>query len=152
MPFRPIGSVWGKWDLHFHTPSSYDYSNKGRTDQQIIDGLLGAGIVAVAVTDHHLIDAKRIRSLQSLGGGKITVFSGIELRSELGGKESVHLIGIFSETVDGHIWTKMQGPLELTAAEVQKQGDDRVYVRFEEAADLIHSLGGIRFGACRSQV
>ena len=144
MPFRPIGSVWGKWDLHFHTPSSYDYKNKGLTDQQIVDGLLRAGVVAVAITDHHVIDAKRIRSLQCLGADKLTVFPGIELRSELGGSESVHLIGIFSETADPeHIWTKMQGPLDLTITEVQKKGDDRVYVRFEEAAELIHELGGV---------
>jgi ABC-type lipoprotein export system ATPase subunit len=144
MPFRPIGSVWGKWDLHFHTPSSFDYKNKGVTDQQIVDGLLTADVVAVAVTDHHLIDTKRIRSLQSTGAGKLTVFPGIELRSDLGGKESVHLIGIFSELVDPeHIWTKLQGRLNLTVAEVQERGDDRVYVRFEEAADLIHELGGI---------
>ena len=144
MPFRPIGSVWGRWDLHFHTPSSYDYKNKSLTDRQIVDGLIRAGVVAVAVTDHHVIDAQRIRSLQALGAGNLTVFPGIELRSELGGRESVHLIGIFSETTDPeHIWTKMQGPLELTPAEVAKRGDDSVYVRFEEAANLIHELSGI---------
>jgi len=82
--------------------------------------------------------------LQALGDGKLTVFPGIELRSELGGKESFHLIGIFSESSDPeHIWTKMQGPLELTVAEVQRRGDDRAYVRFEQAAELIHELGGI---------
>ena len=144
MPYRSIGSVWGKWDLHFHTPSSYDYKKKGVTDQQIVDGLMRAGIVAVAVTDHHLVDTARIRSLQSLGAGNVTVFPGIELRSDLGGRESVHLIGIFSEFADpDYIWTKLQGQLNLTAAEVQQRGDDRVYVRFEEAADLIHELDGI---------
>jgi ABC-type lipoprotein export system ATPase subunit len=144
MPFRPIGSVWGKWDLHFHTPSSYDYANKSITDAQIVDRLIQAGIVAVAITDHHLIDANRIRSLQSLGGEKLTIFPGIELRSELGGSESVHLIGIFSEYADPeYIWTKMQGKLNLTTADVQRKGDDRIYVRFEEAAELIHDLEGI---------
>lgn len=144
MPYRDVGSIWGKWDLHFHTPSSYDYANRSITDQQIVDGLLEAGIVAVAVTDHHVIDAKRIRSLQSLGSGKLTVFPGVELRSELGGRESVHLIGIFPETADpAHIWVKMQGQLNLTAVEVRERGDDRVYVRFEQAAELIHDLGGI---------
>jgi len=24
----PRGSEWRKWDLHFHTPSSYDYQDK----------------------------------------------------------------------------------------------------------------------------
>lgn len=23
------GSTWHRWDLHYHTPSSHDYKNKG---------------------------------------------------------------------------------------------------------------------------
>jgi len=55
------------------------------------------------------------------------------------------LIGVFPETADAdHLWTKLQGPLALTPTEVAKVGgDDRVYVKFEEAASLIHELGGI---------
>ena len=144
MPFRSIGSLWGKWDLHFHTPSSYDYKKKNVTDEQIVKGLVDAGVAAVAITDHHLIDVTRIRSLQVIGAGALTVFPGIELRSELGGNESVHLIGIFSEVSDlDVIWTKLQGQLNLTAAEVQKKGDDKVYVQFVQAAKLIRSLQGI---------
>jgi ABC-type lipoprotein export system ATPase subunit len=143
MPFRADGSLWGKWDLHFHTPSSFDYQDKGITDKQIVDGLVSAGVVAVAITDHHLIDAGRVRNLQNLGKDVLTVFPGIELRSELGGSESVHLIGIFPETADpAHIWTKIQGPLNLTEPDVREKGDDHVYVHFEEAAELIHRLGG----------
>ncbi|MCF6174985.1 MAG: hypothetical protein L3J71_04420 [Victivallaceae bacterium] len=33
------GAEWRKWDLHFHTPSSYDYENKSVTNQNIIDEL-----------------------------------------------------------------------------------------------------------------
>lgn len=144
MPFRPVGSMWGKWDLHFHTPSSYDYKDKSVTNPQIVNGLINAGVVAVAVTDHHIIDSARIRSLQALAGDRLTVFPGIELRSDLGGSESVHLIGIFSEQADpSHVWAKMQGQLNLTLAEIQDRGHDRVYVRFEEAARLIHELQGI---------
>jgi Mg2+ and Co2+ transporter CorA len=144
VPFRSVGSLWGKWDLHFYSQSSYDYQNKSLIDEQLVGGLIAAGIVAVAVTDHHVIDVKRIKSMQSLGGAKLTVFPGIELRSELGGSESVHLIGIFSETADpDYIWTKIQGPLGLTAPDIARMGgDDRVYVRFEQAAKLIHDLGG----------
>ncbi len=144
MPFRSVGSLWGKWDLHFHTPSSYDYEDKSITNEQIVDGLVAAGIVAVAITDHHLIDPKRIKALQSLGGANLTIFPAIELRSELGGKESVHLIGIFPETADPeHLWAKLQGPLGLTPAEVAKKGQTRVYVHFEEAAKLIREVGGV---------
>jgi hypothetical protein len=28
LAFHAIGSTWRKWDLHFHTPSSFDYQNK----------------------------------------------------------------------------------------------------------------------------
>jgi predicted ATP-dependent endonuclease of OLD family len=144
MPFRPIGSLWGKWDLHFHTPSSYDYGKKSVSDEQIVRGLVDAGVAAVAITDHHLIDAKRIRNLQAIGKGVLTVFPGIELRSDLGGNESVHLIGIFSETSDpDFIWTKLQGQLDLTPAEVQRKGNDKVYVQFVQAAKLIRNLQGV---------
>ncbi len=29
------GSEWHKWDLHFHTPSSYDYKDKSVSNQDI---------------------------------------------------------------------------------------------------------------------
>ena len=28
-----IGSIWHRWDLHYHTPSSYDYKNKAKTNE-----------------------------------------------------------------------------------------------------------------------
>jgi hypothetical protein len=144
MSFRPVGSLWGRWDLHFHTPSSFDYSAKGTTNDHIVNGLKASGIVAVAITDHHRMDVARIKSLQALAGSDLTVFPGIELRSELGGKESVHLIGIFSERQDvDFIWQKVQGPLKITSAEVAQSGDDHVYVKFEDAAALIRELGGV---------
>jgi len=58
----------GTVDLHFHTPSSYDYANKAVTNDDLVKGLTDAGIVAVAITDHHLIDPIRIKELQSLAG------------------------------------------------------------------------------------
>src|SRR5712692_1188210 len=144
MTNRRVGSLWGKWDLHFHTPSSYDYGNRAVTDELIVGGLKSSGMVAVAVTDHHKIDVDRIVHLQRIAGPDLTIFPGIELRSELGGKESVHLIGIFSERQDpAFIWNKLQGPLGLTPQEVSSRGDDRVYVKFEQASELIHSLNGI---------
>ena len=31
------GSEWRKWDLHFHTPSSYDYKDNSVTNEDIIN-------------------------------------------------------------------------------------------------------------------
>ena len=76
------GSLWHQWDLHLHTPSSFDYENKGVTNDQIVDALTTEGVRVVAITDHHTMDINRIRDLQTLGDGKLTVLPGIELRSD----------------------------------------------------------------------
>jgi hypothetical protein len=33
-----IGSQWRRWDLHFHTPASYEYGDKSLTAANIVDG------------------------------------------------------------------------------------------------------------------
>ncbi|WP_052675773.1 TrlF family AAA-like ATPase [Paenibacillus sp. IHBB 10380] len=139
------GSKWRKWDLHFHTPSSFDYQNKSITNSEIIEMLEAKEIKAVAITDHHVMDIHRIEELQRLGKEKgITVFPGIELRSELGGSESIHFIGIFPEDSDvGDISVKIQGKLEITSADIKRKGDDFVYCDFKESSKVIHELGGI---------
>ena len=50
------GSTWHRWDLHYHTPSSHDYKNKGKSNQILIDELVADNVSAVVVTDHHRID------------------------------------------------------------------------------------------------
>jgi predicted metal-dependent phosphoesterase TrpH len=106
------GSFWHRWDLHFHTPSSFDYQDKRVTNQQIVDGLINAGVRVVAITDHHTMDVQRIRELQDLGKDKLTVLPGIELRSDQGG-DPIHYICIFPDDRNlDHIWTTFQGSLE----------------------------------------
>lgn len=144
MAFRTVGSVWGKWDLHFHTPASFDYGKKNVTNKEIVDCLIAAGVDVVAITDHHTIDVPRILDLQKLSGDRLTILPGIELRSELGGKESVHYIGIFPEDADvTDIWTKLSGKLEITSSDVLKKGDEKVYVPFEKGAETVRELGGV---------
>ena len=60
-----IGSIWHRWDLHYHTPSSYDYKNKAKTNEVLVQELLDDGVSGVAVTDHHVIDFGRINSLNT---------------------------------------------------------------------------------------
>jgi ABC-type lipoprotein export system ATPase subunit len=145
MAVRAIGSIWGKWDLHFHTPASFDYLKKNVTNDQIVEGLVAAGIEVVAITDHHTMDVGRILELQKLGGEQLTVLPGLEFRSELGGNETVHYIGIFPEDANvADLWTKLSGKLELTSADIQKKGgDEKIYVPFTKGAETIRELGGI---------
>jgi hypothetical protein len=142
---RKSGSEWRKWDLHFHTPSSYDYKNKGISNQEIIDILISNNIEVVAITDHHYIDVDRVKELQQLANGKVTILPGIEFRAELGGSESIHYIGIFSEKSDvNDIWIKIQSSCGITAKDIQdKGGDNNIYCDFKETCNLIHSLGGL---------
>lgn len=95
-----IGSYWGKWDLHIHTKSSFDYDKNDYTDEGLVATWKEKGYVAVAITDHFLIDGERISKLQSLALKEgITVFPGVEFRTDKGDK-NVHIIAIFSEKID----------------------------------------------------
>jgi predicted metal-dependent phosphoesterase TrpH len=94
------GSLWRRWDLHFHTPASFDYDDKSVTNADIVNGLRETGVSVVAITDHHTIDVDRFEELRALAGDDITFFPGIELRCELGGSEAIHYIGIFPENAN----------------------------------------------------
>lgn len=140
----PNGSLWSRWDLHFHTPSSFDYANRAASDQQIVDKLLAERVRVVAVTDHHVMDVARIRSLQALGAAGLTVLPGIELRDDHG-KRPVNYVCIFPEDCDlDHVWTTLQGRLKLTPNAVRTAGgDERVYVPIEDGAKVARELGGV---------
>lgn len=139
------GSEWRIWDLHFHTPSSYDYQDRSVNNQDIINILSENNVSVVAITDHHLIDIDRIQDLQRLGKEKnIVVLPGIEFCSELGGSEAIHYIGIFPETANlNTIWTKIQGQCNLTSEEIVSKGQERIVCSFEKTSSLIIELGGL---------
>lgn len=144
MTHNPKGSQWHRWDLHFHTPSSFDYADNSITEQQIVDCLRAHSIRVVAITDHHTIDVARIRKIKELAADDITVLPGIELRSDQGGKP-IHYIALFSEDCSlDHVWDTLRGKLELTPESIaQKGGDDRVYVPIETASEVTRQLGGV---------
>jgi len=90
------------------------------------------------------MDITRIRDLQRLGEGRLTVLPGIEFRSDHGGKP-IHYICIFPEDCDlEHVWTTLQGSLGLTPKAIkEKGGDEKVYVPIEEGAKEARKLGGL---------
>lgn len=138
------GSLWHQWDLHFHTPSSSDYDDMSVTNEQIVETLVSEGIRVVAITDHHTIDIERIKELQALAADRLTILPGIEFRSDQGGKP-IHYIGIFPEDCNlDHVWTTLQGKLELTDQAIQdKGGHDVIYVPIEDGGLATRDLGGI---------
>lgn len=61
----PRGSEWRRWDLHFHTPSSHDVKNNV-SNHEIVKCWKDNRLSVVAITDHHVIDVKRIKELMEL--------------------------------------------------------------------------------------
>lgn len=140
----PRGSEWRKWDLHLHTPSSYDYKQKSASNSEIINTLVKNEISVAAITDHHIMDCDRISDLKRLASNKVTILPGIELRTNSGGSENVHLIGIFPEDSNyDNIWAKISGKLDITTEDVKEKGNDYVFVDLVTACEIIHKLGGV---------
>jgi ABC-type lipoprotein export system ATPase subunit len=147
----PRGSQWRKWDLHFHTPSSgEDYKHGGATNEEVVSTLVGNGMACVAVTDHNIIDAQRLNGLRTAANGDLVLFPGIEFRTELGGSQSVHIIGLFPEDSDlRHVWDTLNIRLKIEERCGRyengrfQRDSQRFYVDLKEAADTIHDLGGV---------
>lgn len=144
----PKGSEWRKWDLHFHTPSSYDYKDYSVTNQDIIDSLIIKDIAVVAITDHQIIDIVRITELKKLAAesllGEITILPGIEFLSDARGSEPLHFIGIFHEDADiEYIWGQIENKTSLCEIKRDGKRPNEVYCDFPNTVKLIHELGGI---------
>lgn len=137
------GSLWRVWDLHFHTPSSFDHKNKGLSSADIVKAVVDAGVSVLAVTDHHTMDLARIREMQTLGQGKLVVLPGIEVRTELGGSDSVHLVALFPENGDlDLIWDTLRVKHDLETQR-KESGDQAVFAKFEKFSATVHEVGGI---------
>lgn len=139
------GSEWRLWDLHLHTPSSYDYRNKSTTNKDIIDNLKKNNISAAVITDHSYIDVNRVEELIELGKRQnILILPGIEFTSELGGKSSVHFIGIFDNKNISKIWDSIKVKLELMDIDFSNNESIKSsYQNLKNASKIIHDLGGI---------
>lgn len=141
----PKGAEWRKWDLHFHTPSSYDYKDKSVTNETIIEKLLKNNISLVAVTDHHIIDVARIKQLQELGNQKnISVLPGIEFLSDTRGDDPVHFVGIFPEDCNiDYVWGQIKNKTDIKKVDGEDKKPNEVYCNLLDTAKLIKELGGI---------
>lgn len=142
------GSEWRKWDLHLHTPSSYDYANKSVTDEQIVQTLKDNEIALVVICDHHILDVERYLKLVELGGDEVKFLPGIELTTDLC-HHNIHIIAIFEETSDRtkleHIWNTLNIKLNISKQKIeQNKQDNEIYVDFNVATEIIKTeLGGL---------
>src|SRR5690606_19239984 len=138
------GSKWRKWDLHFHTPTSYDHQSKATTDQRIIDKLVECGVEVIAITDHNIIDIVRIKNLQKLGMGKLTVLPGIEFLSDSRADVPIHFIAVFDENCNlEYVWGELMHNTSLKKIGGEGKKHNEVYCQLPSTIEKIKELGGI---------
>ena len=139
----PRGSEWRKWDLHIHTPASYDWDRKcSITEKDLVDECIKNNLSVIAITDHHRVNwIDKIRNYAK--GKNLTVLPGVELRTDKGNK-GIHIIAIFDEHTDGKkIYDKLLCPLNLSEEDIKRKGDEQIYCDFEQACEIIHKLDGL---------
>ena len=77
----PRGSEWRKWDLHIHTPASYNYEDRSsHCYDNVIDAINKSDMDVYAVTDYFTLEG--YDKLNSSGRLNKIIFPGIELRIE----------------------------------------------------------------------
>ena len=103
------GATWGKWDLHIHTPASYQWNGQRLRNaaaaterdellKQVVEGINQSECVAVAVMDYWTFDGVlALREYLGRPGAmkcSATLFPGIELRMVSPGdfRLNVHVI------------------------------------------------------------
>lgn len=69
---------------------------------------------------------------------------GIELASELGGRQSVHFIGIFDNKDVKNLWDTLKVNLKLRKNDIESRGGiQNLYFHIKETCKIIHEQGGI---------
>ena len=141
----PRGSEWRKWDLHLHTASSFDYKyNSGDADKKLIDTLISNNISVIAITDHFVIDKKRITDLKELASAMsydLVVFPGVELRTDKGGS-NIHPIIIFDNSIDLNVLTEDFNVFKRSKA-IDKEDNQTIRWDFKDIVDFSKDHNGI---------
>lgn len=135
------GSEWRKWDLHVHTASSYDAYKGEDANELLTKAWIDNNISAVAITDHFLIDNKRIKDLRTLVPN-ITIFPGVELRTDKGAS-NLHVILIFSEQMDIDKLSENFRVIMHNQKAKAKENNDTIYWDFNDIISFARENKGL---------
>lgn len=131
---------WWAVDLHVHTPGSRDVPEGYGSAEDIVAAAIGAGLDAIAVTDHNTADwCDRVRAAAS--GTALLVLSGVEVSTADG-----HLLGVWEEGTSSSV---IDDVLVLLGIETADRGklDVAAACGIAEAARKIDAAGGVAIAA-----
>lgn len=121
----PKGSEWRLWDLHIHTPASYNYSGgrfatmtdpeKATATSQIIVNMNESEVAAFAINDYWTFDGYLLLRRAHEAGETIhkALFPAIELRIESASKFRLNIHVIFSDKLTVQQLSDFKGQLRL---------------------------------------
>jgi len=85
------GLRFEKYDLHVHTPASFDFDDKSVSPKQIVEQALADGLRGIAITNHStgaFIDETK----KAAKGTSLVVFPGVEIACS--GESGIHVIAL----------------------------------------------------------
>jgi len=133
------GLEYRKIDLHIHTPVSKCFDDKSVKPEDIIKKALDEKLDAIAITDHNT--GEWVDKMKKASKNKLIIFPGIEI-SVLGGKNGVHVIGIFDKSKTTKHIENLLGDLKIKA---DKYGKEDAYTDKtpNQVIDIISEHGGM---------
>ncbi len=122
---NPVGSIWGKWDLHIHTPASFHWDGKKLHEyasnerdalcKDIIDRINAVDVCAVCIMDYWTFEGYRLLREylgRNPGATTKTIFPGIELRMQSPTDYRLNTHVLLSDTVPletlGHFLSRLK--------------------------------------------
>lgn len=148
----PKGSEWRLWDLHIHTPASYNYSGqrfatmnaaeKSAAITQIITNINESDVAVYAINDYWTFDGYlELRKAHEAGETiKKTVFPAIELRIESASEARLNIHVLFSNklTIQQLQDFKSQLRLRLTDRPLSDEAIRDFALTLDEAKAKVH--------------
>jgi hypothetical protein len=139
--------VMGDWarfwpiDLHVHTPGSSDAKPEAfGSPEEIVAAAIGAGLAAIAVTDHNTAEwCDRIAAAAE--GTSLIVLPGVEISTTEG-----HLLAVWEEGTSSTVINEMLVSVGIKQAERGKL-DIAARVGLAQAAQEVVACGGVAIAA-----
>ena len=149
----PRGSVWRKWDLHIHTPASFNFSGQrfrqmnaaevSTTSKQIIANINNSITAVFAINDYWTFDGYFTLRKAHENGETIqkTVFPAIELRIESASQHRLNIHVIFSDKLSEQQLRDFKSHLKLRLTNRPLSDEALADSAMKLDQDIAHKLG-----------